>query len=166
MIALWGGPRAQNDNPVARSANPATAHAIAARCARAACCATDVRWSRRNGPFSYIPRGREAAGNPTKWLFPTKMALFPRCHGGRARLQSRRNGLFRQKCVPLSFNSAISKSGISGSPLKTLSDWISNGRKNRYDECWSTNRVLDIRQGLDTPVARRAVADFALFVPR
>ena len=38
--------------PVARSANPATAHSIAARCARAACCATDVRWSRRNGPFS------------------------------------------------------------------------------------------------------------------
>ena len=48
-----------------------------------------------------------------------------RFHGEGRRLGTRRNGIFRQKCLPRSSNSTISKSGISGVPLKTLSDWIS-----------------------------------------
>ena len=68
-----------------------------------------------------------------------------RCHGGGRRLGAGARGQepWRwETALPLSFNSAISKSGISGAPLKTLSDWISDGRENRDVECCSKNRVL------------------------
>ena len=50
--------------PVARSANPAAAHSIVARCAKAACGAIEIRWSRRElveYRFSHV--GRPEAGS-------------------------------------------------------------------------------------------------------
>ena len=46
-------------HPVARSANPATARSIVARCAGATCCATGARWpshgpGARTAPFSHF----------------------------------------------------------------------------------------------------------------